>query len=198
MTLKTAGLALIAFGLTISVLTYSWTRAMNAVPLTLPITLSPGHFQSPVFKPHVSTQHVISIAFDSSLPPTEMNCLIGMKLSSNECGDVPELLNVKWRLVSSNQTLASGSSSERGASYSYNLIERHIGRFDAQRGTEYTLDWDVLQDCSRLTPAHPVLKVGPNLNGYEGWLMLAGFAFYAGLVCAVVGAIVACRTVFGA
>lgn len=171
---------------------------MNAVPLSVPITLSPGRFQSPVFEAHVSTQHVVSIAFGSSLPPTEMNCLIGMKLAPNECGDVPESLNVKWRLVSSHQTLASGSSSERGASYSYNLIERHIGRFDAQRGTEYTLDFDVLQDGSRLAPAHPVLKVGPNLNGYEGWLMLAGFAFYAGLVCAVVGAIVVYRTVFGA
>jgi hypothetical protein len=127
-----------------------------------------------------------------------MNCLIGMKLSPDECEDVPELLNVKWRLVSSRQTLTSGSSSDRGASNSYNLIERHIGRFDAQRGTEYALDFDVLQDGSRLAPAHPVLKVGPNLNGYEGWLMLAGFAFYAGFVCAVVGAIVAYRTVFGA
>lgn len=171
---------------------------MNAAPLTVPVTLSPGHFQSPVFKAHVSTQHVVSIAFDSSLPSTEMNCLIGMKLSLNECGDIPEALSVKWRLVSSNQTLASGSSSDRGASYSYNLIERHIGRFVAQRGTEYTLDFDVLQDGSRLAPAHPVLKVEPNLNGYEGWLMLAWFAFYGGLVCAIVGAIVTYGTVFGA
>jgi hypothetical protein len=101
-TLKTAGLALIAFGLTISALTYSWTRAMNAIPLSVPITLSPGHFQSPVFKAHVSTQHVVSIAFDSSLPPTEMNCLIGMKLSQDVLEDIPDERHLygrfgKWR-----------------------------------------------------------------------------------------------------
>jgi hypothetical protein len=197
-TLKTAGLALIAFGLTISALTYTWTRAMNTVPLSVPVTLSPGHFQSPIFKAHVSTQHVVSIAFDRSLPPDEMDCFIGMHLIPNACTNQPAILNVKWQLISDHQTIATGASSDRGASYSHNLIERHIGRFDAQRGTDYTLQFDVLQDGSRLASAHPLLEVGPNLNGYEGWLMLAAFAFYAGFVCAAIGAVMTYRSALGA
>jgi hypothetical protein len=196
--LKTAGFALIALGLTISALTYSWTRAMNAVPLSQPIVLSPGHFQSPVFQAHATTQHVVSIDFDDSLPPDQVDCFIGMNLIPKACGNQPAILNVKWQIFSGHQTLATGSSSDRGASYSHKLIERHIGRFDARRGAKYTLEFDVLQDGTRLAPAHPLLKVAPNLNGYEGWLMLAGLAFYVGLACAAIGAVLTYRAEFGA
>jgi hypothetical protein len=58
------------------------------------------------------------------------------------------------------------------------------------------LEFDVLQDGTRLAPAHPLLKVAPNLNGYEGWLMLAGLAFYVGLACAAIGAVLTYRAVF--
>jgi hypothetical protein len=199
-TLKTAGFALIAFGLTISALTYSWTRAMNAVPLSLPVTLSPGHLESPIFQPHVSTQHVVNISFDGSLPQDQLNCLIGMNLFANACGNQPAILNVKWKIFSGHETVASGSSSDgyKGASYSYNVIERRIGRFDARRGAKYRLEFDVLQDGAPLAPAHPLLKVAPNLNGYEGWLMLAGLAFYAGLASAAIGIVMAYRAAFGA
>lgn len=82
-TLKRAGLALIAFGLTISALTYSWTRAMNTIPLSVPITLSPGHFQSPVFQAHASTQHVVSVAFDGTLGnPVQGERDSGLKLNA--------------------------------------------------------------------------------------------------------------------
>lgn len=185
-------------GLIISALTYAWSRAMNAVPLSMPITLSPGHFQSPVFRPYVSTQHVVSIDFDSSLPSDQMDCFIGMNLIPTACAAQPTILNVKWRLVSNQNPIASGSSDDKGAAYSQNLIERHMGRFDGQRGKEYRLDFDVLQDGSRLLPAHPVLRVAPNLNGYEGWLMLNAFAFYAGLACAAIGVVMVYRSRFGA
>lgn len=171
---------------------------MNAVPLSMPITLSSGHVQSPVFKTRATIQHVVSITFNRSLPPDQMDCFIGMNLGSNTCADQPSILNVRWQLVSDHQTTVSGSSSsERGAAYS-DVIERFIGRFDAQKGTEYTLAFDVLEDGRRLAPAHPLLQVKPNLNGSEGSLMAAGFAFYAGLVCAAIGVIMVYRSIFGA
>ena len=105
---------------------------------------------------------------------------------------------VKWQLVSNQKPIASGSSDDRGAAYSQNLIERHMGRFDAQRGKEYRLNFDVLQDGSRLVAAHPMLRVAPNLNGYEGWLLLNAFAFYAGLACAAIGVVMVYRSRFGA
>jgi hypothetical protein len=98
-TLKSSGNALLAAGLTISGLTYVWTRKMNATPLSMPITLSRGHFQSPVFKARVTLQHEISITFNRSLPPDQMECFIGMNLGSN-CADQPSILNVRWKLIS--------------------------------------------------------------------------------------------------
>lgn len=171
---------------------------MNAVPLSVPVVLSPGHFESPNFKVRVSTQHVVSIALKRSLPPDQMDCFIDMNLMPNGCANHPAILNVKWQLVSGGHTIATGSSNERGASYSDNLIERHIGRFDAQSGKEYKLEFDVLQDGSGLAPAHPLLEVVPNLNAYEGRLMLAGVGFYAGFVIAAIGVIMAYRSAFGA
>jgi hypothetical protein len=121
-----------------------------------------------------------------------------MNLGSNTCADQPSILNVRWQLITDHRTTVSGSSSsERGAAYS-DVIERFIGRFDAQKGTEYTLAYDVLEDGSRLAPAHPLLQVKPNLNGSEGSLMAAGLAFYAGLVCAAIGVIMVYRSIFGA
>ena len=196
-TLKSSGITLLVAGLTISGLTYLWTREMNTVPLSMPITLSRGHFHSPVFKARVTLQHEISITFNRSLPPDQMECFIGMNLGSNNCTDQPSILNVRWKLISEQRTIAGDSSSERGAAYS-DVIERFIGRFEAKRGTNYTLAFDVLEDGSRLAPAHPLLEIKPNLNGSEASLMLAGFAFYAGLVCAAVGVILVYRSAFGA
>lgn len=171
---------------------------MNAVPLSMPITLTPGHFQSPIFKARATIQHVVSITFNRTLPPDEMDCFIGMSLGSNTCAGQPSILNVQWQLISDHRTTVSGgSSTERGAAYS-DAIERFIGRFDAQKGTEYTVAFDVREDGSRLAPAHPVLQVKPNLNGSEGSLMAAGFAFYVGLVCAAFGMIMVYRSLFGA
>ena len=68
---------------------------------------------------------------------------------------------VRWQVISDHGTNVSGSSSgERAAAYS-DVIDRFIGRFDAQKGTEYTLAFDVLEDGSRLAPAHPLLQVKP-------------------------------------
>lgn len=169
---------------------------MNAVPLSMPITLSPGHFQSSVFKARATIQHEVSITFTRSLPPDQMDCFIGMNFGSDTCADQPSILNVKGQLTSDQRTVSGSSSSERGAAYS-DVIERFIGRFDAQKGTEYTLAFDVLEGGSRLGPAHPLLQVKPNLNGAQGSLMAAGFAFYAGLVCAAIGVIMIYRSVFG-
>jgi hypothetical protein len=169
---------------------------MNVVPLSIPVVLSPGHFRSPEFKTRVSTQHLINITFDSNIPPEELDCLIGTNIKSvQRCIGQPAILNVKWRILSPSQTIATGSSAELvGASYSYHRTERHIGSFDAESGKKYLLDIDVLQDGSRLALDHPRLEVEPNLRGYEGWLLLGGLAFYLGILGAAGGAIMICVT----
>ena len=191
------GALLLISGLTVSLATYLWSKAMNVVPLSIPVVLSPGHFRSPEFKARVSTQHLINVTFDSNIPPEELDCLIGTNIKSvQRCIGKPAILNVKWRILSPPQTIATGSSAELvGASYSYHRTERHIGSFDAESDKKYVLDVDVLQDASRLSLDHPRLEVEPNLRGYEGWLLLGGFAFYLGILGAAGGAIMICVTI---
>jgi hypothetical protein len=187
-----ASIFLVIAGLTISTMTFLWSRAMNAVPLSVPIVLSPGHFQSPEFKTRESISYRINITFDSGIGSAELDCLIGMNLKDVQpCTNRPEILNVQWRLLSRSQPVASGSSSElRGASYSYHKVQRHIGNFAAQSGQVYTVQLDILQDAPRLGEAHPTLEIEPNLNGYEGWLLLNGLVFYVGLLGSTIGIIV--------
>jgi hypothetical protein len=192
------GLLLVIAGLTISLTTSFWSRAMNDVPLSIPIVLSPGQFQSPEFETRESISYLINITFDSGIASEELDCLIGMNLKDVQpCTNRPGILNVKWRLLSRSRPVVTGSSTElRGASYSYHKVQRHIGNFAAQSGQVYTVQLDILQDATRLGEAHPILEIEPDLNGYEGWLLLSGLAFYMGLLGAVIGIIVILVAVF--
>jgi hypothetical protein len=159
------------------------------VPLSVPITLSPGHFQSPEFKIWASLHYRINIAFDSGIPLGKLDCLIGNNIESVQpCTGEPPILDVKWRVLSRGQVITTGSSSEhRRASYSYHKVQKFIGGFDGQGGQSYFVQVDILQDGSRLALANPKLEVEPILNAYEGRLLLAGLAFYIGLLAAAIG-----------
>ncbi len=186
------GVLLCITGLAISVMTWSWSKAMNDVPLSMRIAMSPGHFQSPKFKTRASTQYRINFAFDSGISTEELDCLIGMNIKSVQpCTNQPAVLNVRWQIFSHGGLIANGSSSELvAASYSNHKIQRHIGFFDAKSGRDYVLALDVLGDETRLDAAHPILEVEPNLNAYEGRLMLNALAFYIGVLVAAISAIV--------
>lgn len=181
----------------ISLVIFLWSGAMNAVPLSIPVVLSPGEFQSPEFATRMSIPYRINIEFDSSIPSAELDCLIGMSKGPQRCGNEAAILNVKWQLTSGGQTVATGSSADLvGASYSYHKTQRHIGTFDAHRGQGYIVDLNILGDGTRLSEAHPRLEVEPNLFGYEGWLLLAGLAFYVGLLGAAAGVVLILVGVF--
>jgi hypothetical protein len=182
------GAVLFVAAASISLVIYLWSEAMNAVPLSIPVVLSPGQFQSPIFETRMSIPYRINIVFDSSIPSGQLDCLIGMSKGPQRCGNEASVLNVKWQLVSGGQAVATGSSGDLvGASYSYHKAQRHIGIFDAHRGQGYTVDLDILEDGTRLSEAHPRLEIEPNLFGYEGWLLLAGLTFYVGLLSAAGG-----------
>jgi len=191
------GAVLFAAAASISLVIFLWSEAMNAVPLSIPVVLSPGQFQSPKFEPRMSIPYRINIVFDSSIPSAELNCLIGMSKGPQRCGNEAAILNVKWQLMSGGQTVATGSSADLvGASYSYHKTQRHIGTFGAHRGQGYTVDLNILEDGTRLSEAHPRLEIEPNLFGYEGWLLLAGLTFYVGLLGAAAGIVLILVGVF--
>ena len=191
------GAVLFVAGASISLMIFLWSEAMNAVPLSIPVVLSRGQFQSPQFRTRVSIPYNINIVFDSSIPSAELNCLIGMSRGPQRCGTEAAILNVKWQLTSGGQAVATGSSGELvGASYTYHKIQRQIGIFDAHRGEAYTVDLNILEDGTRLSEAHPRLEIGPNLFGYEGWLLLAGLVFYVGLLGAAAGIVLILVGVF--
>jgi len=191
------GAVLFVAAASISLVIFLWSEAVNAVPLSIPVVLSPGQFQSPKFEPRMSIPYRINIVFDSSIPSAELNCLIGMSKGPQRCGNEAAILNVKWQLMSGGQTVATGSSADLvGASYSYHKTQRHIGTFDAHRGQGYTVDLNILEDGTRLSEAHPRLEIEPNLFGYEGWLLLAGLTFYVGLLGAAAGIVLILVGVF--
>jgi len=183
------GVLALVLGVALSVTIYIWSEMMNAVPLDIPVSLSVGHVRTPDFKTSVDIPYDIDIAFDSGIPLDKLNCLIGMNWQSVQaCTDQPSVLNVNWTLVRDGQNIASGSSTESGrASYSYHKTARDIGSFHAEKGRKYRLEVDVLQDGTQLGRANPRLQVEPFLNSYEGQLLIAGLAFYLGILCAVVG-----------
>ena len=167
------------------------------MPLSIPVVLSPGEFQSPKFAARMSIPYRINIVFDSSIPSAELDCLIGMSKGPQRCGNEAPILNVKWQLMSGGQAVATGSSADLvGASYSYHKTQRHIGTFDAHRGQGYTVDLNILEDGTRLSEAHSRLEIEPNLFGYEGWLLLAGITFYVGLLGAAAGVVLILVGVF--
>jgi hypothetical protein len=191
------GAVLFVAAASISLAIFLWSEAMNAVPLSIPVVLSPREFQSPKFATRMSIPYRINIVFDSSIPSTELNCLIGMSKGPQRCGNESPILNVKWKLMSGGQAVANGSSADLvGASYSYHKTQRHIGTFDAHSGQGYTVDLNILEDGTRLSEAHPRLEIEPNLFAYEGWLLLAGLTFYVGLLGAAAGVVLILVGVF--
>jgi hypothetical protein len=191
------GVALFVAAASISQMISLWSEAMNAVPLSIPVVLSPGQFQSAKFSTRMSIPYRINIVFDSSIPLTELDCLIGMTKGTQQCGNEASVLNVKWQLMSGGQAVATGSSADLvGASYSHHKTHRHIGIFDAHRGRGYTLDLEIIGDGTRLSEAQPRLEIEPNLVGYEGWLLLAGLTFYVGLLGAAGGIVLILVGVF--
>ena len=169
---------------------FLWSEAMTAVPLSIPVKLSPGEFQSPKFTTRMGIGYRINIAFDSSIPSEELNCLIGMSKGRQRCGNEAPILNVRWQVMSGGEEVATGSSADVvGASYSYHKTQLHIGSFAARRGQGYTVDLNILEDGTRLAEAHPRLEVEPSLFAYEGWLLLSGLAFYVGLLGTTAGVV---------
>ena len=184
------GCALLVAGIAVALAAYLRTNALNAVPLSEPITLKPERMQPLNFTPRVSTQHLISIVFDSGgIPFKRLDCLVGMaEVHIQPCTESPEILDVLWEVSADNHIVASGSSEAyKGAGYSYHRLERYIGRFDAERGRNYLLTVVVRKDGSELLNAHPLLRVGPNLNGFLGTFMVLDFAFYGGILAAILG-----------
>jgi hypothetical protein len=182
------GCALLGAGIAVSLAAYLRTDALNSVPLSVPITLTPERMQPLKFKPLVTAQHQISIVFDSGgIPFERLDCLIGMTDAHvRPCTGF--VLDVVWEVSANNRVVASGSSGAyRGAGYSYHRIERYIGSFEAERGRNYLLTVVVRKDGSNLFSAHPVLRVGPNLNGSLGTFIVLGLAFYGGILMAILG-----------
>lgn len=122
------GAVLFVAGASISLMIFLWSEAMTAVPLSIPVVLSPGQFESPKFAPRMSIPYRINIVFDSNIPSAELNCFIGMNKGPQRCGNEAAILNVKWELMSGGHAVATGSSADLvGASYSYHKTQRHIG-----------------------------------------------------------------------
>jgi hypothetical protein len=177
-------------GLMVALPVYFWSEKMNAVPLDIPISLYTGHVQTQEFTTPVAIPYNVDIAFDTStIPLTELDCLIGTNLEKVEpCTGQPAILNVQWTLESDSKSVATGSSIETvGAVYSYHKTARLLGNFHSESGKQYKIDLDVLQNGARLNGASPKLEVVPLLAPYEGRFLLAALELLLSIAAVAVG-----------
>jgi hypothetical protein len=182
-------------GCTVSLVIYLNLSAQNAVPLSVPISLAPGRFESPKFRPRASQGYVIAVSFDSSIPDDELECLIGMgPLSSKPCSGQANVLDVSWRVLSHGESVASGPSTQlRGVASGKRAgeVETNFGSFLAEAGREYVVELSVLKDGSSLARANPTLWVEPEMSGdFDPSLFFEGLVMLLGVVSALAGLLI--------
>ena len=153
--------ALVGLGLWIMLPDASLAECDND-PLHFPISLKLGHVKSPEF----TTQggiHAIEITAKNVLPPAELSCMMGISDGPQDpvdCDKKP-LIEASWKLWSSGQVVAQGSSREMGKRgyFQGEFYAKYIGMFKSKEHEKYFLEVDLTQDGSALAVAEPHLEI---------------------------------------
>jgi hypothetical protein len=175
-------LAVVIVASTVSLLLYAWLSSQEAVPLSVPISLAPGRFESPPFKPRASQGCEVALSFRSSIPLDELNCLIGMgSMSMKPCSDSQSnVLDVSWRVLSHGESVASGTFKGGNSGVSSGLVETYMGLLDGEFGREYVVELNVVKDGSYLDRTNPRLVVEPARNDVVPSELLGGLLMFLG------------------
>lgn len=145
----------------------NWYRWM---PLSFPVDLRGGsHQQSSSFKVNLTSNYLIEIEVDRSLPFERSNCLLGIQPVSEQCSDGP-VVDIRWSVFSLGMQVANGTSDQEHDGSWGSQISRTIGRFRGENGHEYQINIESLNDGSALKDANPrvVVRVHPfESKGYQ-------------------------------
>ncbi len=167
-----------------------WNATRIWVPLDVPVSLSPGHIQTPEFKINVESTYSIGIATDW---PWDFDraCLIGVV----RCAE-PSVLAASWAQSGGGRKELRGDSAdhEQEQIFGTDKLGRVLGRFNADPG-RYVLDLYVTQDGSRLNAGAPHLVVFELGEAGKESDEMPGFAAFLFVLFSPVGTFLLVRSV---
>ena len=97
-----------------------WSRPVAVdmrpwTPLSMPIRLRVGAMETPEFRVGFDTKYRLLIASERKIEFKRLECLLGMAV----CDDVPDVIEISWKVLHDGVVAASGSSRDsRGGFYS--------------------------------------------------------------------------------
>ena len=163
---------------------YRWTVATASTDLRSGIT------RIPAFNVDLQTQYGISLVVDRKLPSNELNCLLGIVLSSSsECRDIPSPIALTWVVSSEGQIVAQGTTANHGGGSWGSSVGRVIGQFPGIPGKTYSLEVQSLKDGSSLLPANPRFHVSVSPREHKKHLVNAQLLGLVSLLLAALGAL---------
>jgi len=159
-------------------------------PLRLPLSLKTGSVNSPPFKTDLTGTYVLSLVFTPLPDVRREDCLVGDDFPKGSCTNVRRSLDLNWIVQKSNGTVISRQPYKPHAfSGSPGELGTELGTFEAQAGTQYSVELEVLQPSVELNAAHPALKVEAHRVYWEKWVILTQlsvlFALGLGTIAAV-------------
>jgi hypothetical protein len=146
---------------------HEWT------PLSMPIDVRPDVVRSPSFQVDQPVTYRIELEADRSLNLDELNCLLGLDRPRHGCGNLKSVVDISWRLLTAERTIASGSSKHTTGGGWGPTVTRSIGRFKGTPDTTYVLEVRPELDGSALALANPRIVVRVNTETYTGYLIIA-------------------------
>jgi len=184
-TMATAGLAFLLLASYFYVRVARMSRT-ETQPLVLPVSLTQGLVRTPSFKTDIDYwDYEIDLDFESRFhelpeirdalraeagPPSAANyqrdrfyhaiaCVTGSESEAEDCSNIPNLVDVSWKLFDGEQLVTQGTShSARGLAFESG-VTKTLGTFRGQRDHRYTIAMDVKADGSRLGITNPKLVV---------------------------------------
>src|ERR1035437_5178657 len=194
MNAKRLGLWLTILGILPYALLQTWIffEPLNWKLLEYQVSLRSGSITSPEFTTNRSTGYLILLEFNFGVDPQRMNCLLGIRGFYGECQDIPEAVDVSWRLMTDGRPYGDGSSKDKLGELYNDTINKVIGRFDATKGQRHVVLLNVRRDGSDLDSTNPRLVV----QGYSKYGELAMFllqiTFYEAVLVGGSGLILVC------
>jgi hypothetical protein len=165
--------------------------ALNLEPVDLPLPSVAGSVGPTTFQIGYSGVYEIVVSLtgiQNEQTQASAECGLGISLFPERyCGAIPPALNLTWRLqqlqrggadplsvLRTDSGVASGQA--RGGSFSYNLIERRLTAFAAQRGDVYSLVVGSHADLESLRRFRPRVRVHTTMMENEN--IILRYLFY--------------------
>ena len=181
--LKKAGICLAIIAVAPAVLLFFAPYLLWRSSLNVPVTLTPGVFNSPEVRTDVSSQYDLILVADRQQTGPSFDrelCLMGFA-PGVDCRDIKQTVTFDWRVVSENgEVIKAGTYIPEGMSGSQIIFGEFQGRLFGRQ----SLVLNIRQDAGELNRLHPRLRVDA-VSDYQ--LALPDWLIYSLVWAVIVG-----------